>query len=166
MLYEPVWVNAALLDTHTVIWMVTEEEMLGEHARDVLFDSNIRKFISPATYWEMAIKIKSGKLEISIEYDKFFTIVIAEYGLEILHIHPRHTSMLTSLHLFHKDPFDRLMIAQASIEGSPIISVDNQFDKYPVERWWNYATRDLDEENGDDQTTEDMDEVNDGELGE
>ena len=130
--------EGALVDTHSVIWMVSDEAKLGGRAREVLFDPAIKKYISPATYWEIAIKIKTGKLQLTTGYDDFLAEVMDEYGLEILHIQPHHTSFLTTLDLFHKDPFDRLLIAQASTEGMPIISIDDKFDAYPVQRWWHF----------------------------
>ncbi|SRR6266496_6557689 len=138
--------NAVLLDTHTIIWMVSDEAKLGHHARDLLFDSSIRKFMSPASYWELAIKIKTGKLVLLADYDDFVAEAMADYALEILHVQPRHTSVLTKLDLFHNDPFDRILIAQASVEGIPIISIDREFDSYPVERIWDYTDEHLDEE--------------------
>lgn len=135
-----------LLDTHTIIWMVADETMLGDHARDMLFDSGLTKLVSPASYWEMAIKIKIGKLSLGAEYDEFFAQAIADYDLEVLHVQLHHTSVLTRLDLFHADPFDRLLIAQASVEDIPIVSIDEKFDPYPVLRIWDYA----DDEEADD----------------
>jgi PIN domain nuclease of toxin-antitoxin system len=131
--------NGVLLDTHTIIWMVSDEGKLGQYAKELVFQSTVKKFISPASYWELAIKIKLGKLVLQADYDEFVAEAISDYALEILHVQPRHTSVLTKLDLFHSDPFDRLLIAQASIEDIPILSIDRQFDNYPVERIWDYA---------------------------
>lgn len=135
-----------LLDTHTLIWMVSDETKLGDYARDILFDSGLTKLVSPASYWEVAIKIKIGKLSLGADYDDFFAQAIADYRLEILHVQVHHTSVLTMLDLFHADPFDRLLIAQASVEDIPIVSIDDKFDPYPVLRIWDYP----DEEEVDD----------------
>lgn len=136
-----------LLDTHTLIWMVTDEDKLGEQAKDLLFDSAVRKLLSPASYWEIAIKMKLGKLDLTVPYDDFVAEAIDEYKLEVLHIHHKHTSLLTTLDLFHADPFDRLLVVQASIEGVPIISIDDKLDPYPVTRLWDYDA-DSDETDG------------------
>lgn len=145
--------TGVLLDTHTLIWMVADENKLGDHARDIL-DSELRKWMSPVNYWEMAIKIKLGKLVLASDYDEFFEDMINMYALDVLHIEPRHTSLLTTLPLYHKDPFDRLLIAQAVVEEMPIISVDTWFDSYQVERIWQYADSEMDaaveEEESDD----------------
>lgn len=130
-----------LLDTHTLIWMVSDESQLGDWARDMLFESELTKLVSPATYWEMAIKVKTGKLSLTSDYDEFFRRAIEVYDLNVLHVQIHHTSILTSLELYHRDPFDRLLIAQATVEDIPIVSIDTAFDPYPVSRIWSYAMR-------------------------
>lgn len=94
------------------------------------------KLISPASYWEIAIKLSLGKYALNVPYDEFIREAIFENGFEILSIEPRHTSALVAMPRHHNDPFDRLLIAQAVIEDIPIVSVDTTFDTYTVSRFW------------------------------
>jgi PIN domain nuclease of toxin-antitoxin system len=92
--------------------------------------------VSPATYWEIAIKISLGKYELPEPYDIFIAREIATNDFHILPIEIKHTAVLTTLPLHHRDPFDRLLIAQAMVEAIPILSVDTAFDANPVTRLW------------------------------
>jgi PIN domain nuclease of toxin-antitoxin system len=130
--------RGVLLDTHTLLWLVGDDAQLGSQAKDILFDSGTQKYLSPASYWELAIKIRIGKLALHAPYDEFIRDAMALHSLEILHVQPQHTSILTTLDLHHGDPFDRLLIAQATTEDIPIISIDGKFDMYSVNRIWNY----------------------------
>jgi PIN domain nuclease of toxin-antitoxin system len=126
--------------------MVSDERQLSDYAKDLLFESGATKLLSPASYWEIAIKIKIGKLSLRPGFDEFIGNAIDDYDLEILNILPKHTSVLTSLQMFHGDPFDRLLVAQASIEEIPILSKDKQLDPYPVCRLWRYEEETPDEQ--------------------
>ncbi len=90
--------------------------------------------ISPASYWEIAIKVSRGKFIVDVPYDDFWRKGIEANDIGILPIELRHTSKLTSLPWHHKDPFDRLLAAQALVEQIPLISADSTFDAYGVER--------------------------------
>ena len=92
--------------------------------------------ISPASYWEIAIKIKIGKYTLPEPYETFMERQISTNAFRILPILPKHTGLLTTLPLHHKDPFDRLLVAQALTEGIPIVSVDVALDPYGVTRLW------------------------------
>jgi len=92
--------------------------------------------VSPATYWEIAIKISIGKYELPEPYDIFIEREITTNDFRILPIEPKHTAVLTTLPFHHRDPFDRLLIAQAMVEAIPILSIDPAFDAYPVTRLW------------------------------
>ena len=94
--------------------------------------------ISPATHWEIAIKVSIGKLTLHVPYDKFIDLCLNRYGFRILPIEPVHTARLLIMPLppNHKDPFDRLLIAQAIAEHIPMISDDAAFDLYPISRLW------------------------------
>jgi len=131
--------------------MAAEDEgLLGDQARSILVDGNADIFLSPATYWEIAIKIKIGKLELTVDYDEFIEEAIRIYDLTILDIKTEHTSLLTTLDLHHKDPFDRLLIAQSISEEMPIVSADTTFDKYEITRMWKTQTgEDNDDEHED-----------------
>jgi PIN domain nuclease of toxin-antitoxin system len=94
------------------------------------------KLVSPASYWEVAIKVSIGKYALSRLYEDFMRNAIDQNGFHYLHIEPRHTAALIPLLYHHRDPFDRLLIAQAMIEQIPIISGDPAFDAYPITRLW------------------------------
>ena len=125
-----------LLDTHTFLWFLLEDPQLSTTASDVIVDPTNDIEVSPATYWEIAIKISLGKYELPEPYDIFIEREIATNDFRILPIEPKHTVVLTTLPFYHRDPFDRLLIAQARVEAIPILSVDTAFDAYPVTRVW------------------------------
>lgn len=125
-----------LLDTHTFLWFLLEDPQLSTTASDVIIDPTNDVEVSPATYWEIAIKIRLGKYALPEPYDIFIEREITTNDFHILPIEPKHTAVLTTLPLHHRDPFDRLLIAQALVEAIPILSVDTAFDAYPVTRLW------------------------------
>ena len=105
-------------------------------ARAVIEDPLNDIELSPASYWEIAIKIRLGKYALPEPYQTFMEREIAENDFRILPIDPRHTAALTTMPLHHKDAFDRLLVAQVSVEGIPLVSVDPQLDAYGVARIW------------------------------
>jgi PIN domain nuclease of toxin-antitoxin system len=94
------------------------------------------KLVSPASYWEIAIKIGLNKYALSQSYEDFMREAIDKNGFGYLHIEPRHTAPLTTMPHHHKDPFDRLIVAQALVEGIPIVSGDSDLDPYGITRLW------------------------------
>ena len=92
--------------------------------------------VSPASYWEIAIKVGLGKLDLRSSYDEFMHRGIVGNDFAILPIEPKHTSLLTRLPLHHRDPFDRLLVAQATVEHLAIVSADEALDAYGVRRLW------------------------------
>ena len=92
--------------------------------------------MSPASYWEIAIKISIGKWQLNRTYEEFIDIGVNQYGFHVLPILPAHTARLIGLPFHHKDPFDRLLVAQAMVEGMPIISSDPVLDAYAIKRLW------------------------------
>lgn len=126
----------ALLDTHAFLWFILDSPELSETAKNIIADPTREVMVSPASYWEIAIKIKLGKYLLPQPYQSFMETHIASNDFTILHILPKHTAVLTSLDLHHKDPFDRLLVAQAIAENIPIVSVDPQLDAYGVQRIW------------------------------
>lgn len=125
-----------LLDTHTFLWFILDDPQLSDRANQLISDPNNTILISPATYWEIAIKISIGKYELPEPYDIFIEREMSNNHFLILPIIPRHTSILINLPFHHKDPFDRLLIAQAIAEKIPIISKDTQFGQYPIQQIW------------------------------
>jgi len=125
-----------LLDTHTLLWFYRGDTKLTTAARSLIEDAANTKLVSPATYWELAIKIGLGKYTLTESYDDFIQHAIFDNGFLILPVEPRHTATLIAMPLHHKDPFDRLMIAQAMVEMIPLVSLDPDFDPYPITRLW------------------------------
>lgn len=125
-----------LLDTHTLLWFALGDTQLSSAARQLIEDPANTKFVSPAAYWEIAIKISIGKYALHEPYETFFDRAIRQNGFLIVPIEPRHTSALTTLPWHHRDPFDRLMVAQAMVESLTLVSTDAALDAYPIQRLW------------------------------
>lgn len=125
-----------LLDTHAFLWFDRADAQLSANAKRAIEDPANDKYISPASYWELAIKISVGKYALTEPYEDFMKRAIDGNGFTILPVHWRHTARLTNMPFHHRDPFDRLMIAQALVEQMPIVSNDALFDPYGVQRLW------------------------------
>lgn len=118
-----------LLDTHIILWWLNDDKRLKESLRQVLKDSKNRVFLSIATAWEISIKYKTGKLSLKTTLEECFKQ--ARFAT-ILPITLDHLLKLNSLPLHHRDPFDRLLIAQANIEKLTILTSDPKFKEYQV----------------------------------
>jgi PIN domain nuclease of toxin-antitoxin system len=125
-----------LLDTHTFLWFVLGDGLLSAKARTAIEDPSHEKLLSPASYWEIAIKISLGKYILAKPYKEFIEKGIGENGFVVLSIEPKHTAVLTTLPFHHRDPFDRLIIAQAMVEEATVVGGDTAFDAYPITRLW------------------------------
>jgi PIN domain nuclease of toxin-antitoxin system len=125
-----------LLDTHAFLWFVLNDPSLSAAARALVSDPQHDVLISPATCWEIAIKFSIGKYQLPGPFADFMDDQIALNDLTMLPITVGHTAVVASLPFHHKDPFDRLLIAQAIVENVPLLSVDAVFDSYPVTRLW------------------------------
>ncbi len=125
-----------LLDTHTMYWYIEGDPKLSTTARILIQDALNEVLISPASYWEIAIKISIGKWQLNRTYEEFIDIGLNQYGFHVLPILPTHTARLIGLPFHHKDPFDRLLVAQAMVEGIPIVSYDTVLDAYGITRLW------------------------------
>ena len=118
-----------LLDTHTFLWFINDDEQLSGKAINAIADPDAIKYISMASLWEIAIKLNIGKLVLDIPY-KALRQQIDINGFELLHIAFEHTTELSTLNHHHGDPFDRIIISQALIENLTVISKDKNFAKY------------------------------------
>ncbi len=127
-----------LSDTHSLIWYSLDDPKLSAVARELMKATDNEILVSPASFWEIAIKFSMGKLALHRSYDDFVDVCLNRYRFRLSPIEPAHTIRLASMPFppGHKDPFDRLLIAQAIVEDIPIISVDAAFDAYPVRRIW------------------------------
>jgi PIN domain nuclease of toxin-antitoxin system len=120
-----------LIDTQSFIWFVEDDEKLSHSVKLLMEDSNNQLVISIACLWEITIKMNLGKLILSGDIATMINKASAN-GFEILLIEPKHLITLSSLELFHRDPFDRIMIAQAITENISIITSDEMFEQYSV----------------------------------
>ncbi|QQS46396.1 MAG: type II toxin-antitoxin system VapC family toxin [Acidobacteriota bacterium] len=125
-----------LLDTHAFLWFVLGDSRLSSEARQHIESLENKVYVSPAIYWELAIKISIGKYVLQDSYESFIDRGMGQNGFITLPVEPRHTAILTTLPFHHRDPFDRLIIAQAIVEGLSVVSLDTSFDSYPVNRIW------------------------------
>ncbi|HAX75331.1 MAG TPA: PIN domain nuclease [Cyanobacteria bacterium UBA11372] len=125
-----------LLDTHTFIWFVTDNPKLSETARGLINDGNNEIWLSTASIWEMAIKQSTGKLSFGLPFRVFIEQQVSLNRIDILNINLDHIEVVVTLPFHHRDPFERLIIAQAMVEQIPILSADSVFDAYPIQRLW------------------------------
>jgi PIN domain nuclease of toxin-antitoxin system len=116
--------------------VITNDPQLSVAARALIADPANEVLVSPASYWEIAIKVRLGKYPLSVPYLTFITQGIDGNNFKILPIEPQHTDLLTTMPLHHRDPFDRLLVAQALVEAIPLVSGDPALDPYGVNRLW------------------------------
>lgn len=125
-----------LLDTHAFLWWIRDDELLGGGARKAIANERNHCFLSMVSCWEMAIKKSLGKLEVPEPVDTFVAEQLAANRFTLLPIDLRHVAHVSRLTFHHRDPFDRLLAAQAWHEGMVIASVDPIFQQYGIERIW------------------------------
>lgn len=123
-----------LLDTHTFIWFVTDSPRISNTAKTLIEDEYNEKLLSIASVWEMAIKHSTGKLTFELPFISFTTSQMQQNSMQLLNIQIEHLNVVADLPLHHRDPFDRLIIAQATVEQMPIVGIDKVFDSYSVQR--------------------------------
>jgi PIN domain nuclease of toxin-antitoxin system len=121
-----------LLDTHVLLWFLAGDPSLSARSRAAIEEPSNELLLSVASLWEMAIKVSLGKLALPSDYTGFLTTQLAENDIEILGIGLAHTAMVVELPFHHRDPFDRMLIAQAMVERLTIVNQDRTFDAYPV----------------------------------
>ncbi len=125
-----------LLDTHILIWLSANPENLSQRVVSLLEDTSNSLFASIVSVWEIQIKFQIGKLTINLPLPQLIEDQKQTNGLQILPIELGHVYTLNSLPNHHRDPFDRIIAAQAIFEKMPLLSIDEIFDAYPVERLW------------------------------
>jgi len=119
-----------LLDTHTLIWFFAGDSQLSTNARILIEDEDNNKLVSIASIWEMAIKESKGHLNLSLPLHEYIAQKLSLEDFNLLNINLDHLSQIVTMPFYHKDPFDRLLIAQAIMEGIPLLSKDSAFDAY------------------------------------
>lgn len=128
-----------LLDTHTVLWFYLADPQISDAASAAIMDPANEKWVSPASYWEVAIKVSTGKYAIAQPFEDFWRNAIDMNAFKILHIQPSHAAAVATLPYpatNHRDPFDRLIVAQAKVEGMTVVSAYARLDPYGVARLW------------------------------
>ncbi len=125
-----------LLDTHTFLWWASDAPELSDSARKAISDTGNECFLSSASCWELAIKSSLGKLRLSKPVERFISDLITENGFRLLTIDLRHAAKVETLPFHHRDPFDRLLIAQAITEKLTLVSADSIFSRYDIQLLW------------------------------
>jgi PIN domain nuclease of toxin-antitoxin system len=125
-----------LVDTHTFLWALLKDHRLSTRAKQVLISGENELVFSLVSLWEIAVKMKIGKLNTVGSSVTYIRDEMAEYGMELLPIRYEHILELERLPLHHSEPFDRLLIAQAVAESLPILTHDEKFPLYPVKLIW------------------------------
>jgi PIN domain nuclease of toxin-antitoxin system len=125
-----------LLDTHTFLWFIGGSSKLSGEARRLIEDPGNERFLSVASLWEMAIKVSIGRLKLALSFTELVEREVRGNAMELLTIRPEHMDELARLPFHHRDPFDRLIVAQSLTDGIPIISKDKVFESYPVSLLW------------------------------
>jgi PIN domain nuclease of toxin-antitoxin system len=126
---------ACLLDTHAFLWLMDDPDLLSDTARARIDAAPTEVLLSATSLWEIAIKRSLGKLELPVSSARLLELA-RDSGTPVLPIEAEHAIHVEQLPLHHRDPFDRLLAAQALVEGLPIISRDAAFDLYGVVRIW------------------------------
>mgnify|MGYP003382036482 FL=1 len=121
-----------LLDTHIILWAFGEPTRLCSRVQNAIQDPSNRLFLSVASVWEIQVKTQIGKLKFAVSVKDLIAVQRATNDIQSLPLLERHIWALASLPMHHKDPFDRLIMAQALIEGYQIVTVDPLFEQYPV----------------------------------
>lgn len=127
--------TSVLLDTHAFLWWVSDDSRLSARARTAITDATL-VLVSVASCWEIAIKVSLGKLKLSQPVDRFLAEHLGINQFTLLPIELDHAASVATLPFHHRDPFDRLLAAQALYETLPIVSADPVFRKYKLKRVW------------------------------
>ncbi len=125
-----------LLDTHVLIWRHLSPERLAPEVRAVLQETSNDVCVSIASAWEMSIKARIGKLSVPDTAARLFRDTVAMSAYDVVDISLAHIACLDSLPLHHRDPFDRLLVAQAIVEECVLVTADVQLRAYPTSVLW------------------------------
>lgn len=125
-----------LLYTHAFLWFIEGSDELSKEARRQIEDSENVRLLSIASLWEMAIKVSIGKLEVPLPFTRLVREHVEGNAIEQLPVEAEHLDAQRALPFHHRDPFDRLMIAQAQVEHLSVVSKDEAFEKYDIALLW------------------------------
>jgi len=125
-----------LLDTHALLWFIGDDPQLSTTARENIENPAHEKFVSAASLWEIAVKLSLEKLKLPRAFNEVFPQQLEVNGFELLPISCAQLNQLAALPFHHRDPFDRLLIAQALAEGMTLVTRDPAFSKYSEKILW------------------------------
>jgi PIN domain nuclease of toxin-antitoxin system len=125
-----------LIDAHALIWYVDQDQLLSPTARAVIADPANDRLVGAGTIWEIAIKVGLKKLNLSQPYRRWMEQAMTGLGETLLPITIEHADVQAGLPYHHRDPFDRLLVAQALVEAIPVVSADAPLDLYGIQRLW------------------------------
>ncbi len=125
-----------LLDTHALLWFLEDDPKLSSAAKTAIQDPANEHYLSPASLLEIALKIRIGKLTLPAPFATVSPAKLLANDIQLLPFAIAHIELLTRLPLHHRDPFDRLVVATALVEGFTIVSLDAALDAYGVPRLW------------------------------
>ena len=126
----------ALMDTHTFLWWITDDARVSPSARQFIADGQNRLFFSAASGWEIAIKARLGRLSLPGEPWAFIPGQLARNAIEVMPVQLSHALQVYSLPDHHRDPFDRLLIAQCQVEDLPLLTADSLIAQYEIDTIW------------------------------
>ena len=125
-----------LLDTAVWLWSLKSPELIGEQGREILADGQEEIYLSAITSWEISIKMRLGRLNFDAPPPQHVPRFMAKQNLRSLSVTHSHAAKVYDLPIYHSDPFDRMLIAQALVEDMVILTSDRSFRKYPAELLW------------------------------
>lgn len=125
-----------LLDTHALLWLIADDKRLSQPARQAFLDPANDLFFSVASFWEICIKISLEKLKLAPGWPDTIQREMTQNTVGWLPIETGHCLAASRLPFHHRDPFDRMLVAQAQVEALAVMSADHGFSDYPVQRIW------------------------------
>ena len=125
-----------LLDTNALLWWITSADRLSDRARWAIEEPTNEVMVSAASAWEIAIKAERGRISLPLPAERYVPDVLTRHDFRSLDVRMAHALRAGSLPVHHRDPFDRLLIAQAQLEDMPIVSADPAIGRYDVEVIW------------------------------
>ena len=125
-----------LLDTHVLLWWLVDSRRLSERARSLIADRRNKLFWSAASSWELAVKLALGRIQFQTPLRTLIPDVLRKQGIASLPVEHSHAFQVASLPPLHRDPFDRMLVAQCQLERFTLLSADSQLDEYEVDVLW------------------------------
>lgn len=125
-----------LLDTHAFLWFIDGNAKLSRRARELIEDPGNAKLVSVASLWEVGLKMSLGRLDLAQPFEELIPRQMELNGFGLLPVRISHIAKVVSLPFHHRDPFDRMIVAQCAAEGLSVVSLDSVFDKYSLRRLW------------------------------